>query len=497
MLLKKNIIANYLGQGWVAIMGLVFMPIYVKYLGMEAVGLIGIFVVMQAWLTLLDMGMTPTLNREMAKFSAGAHSSQSIHDLLRTLELICFFVGFIIIATGWSASSYLANSWLRPDKLTINEVTQAVSIMALVLALRFIEGIYRSSLFGLQQQVLYNIISAVVATLRYGGVIILLVYVSPSVEVFFLWQACVSLLSISVLFSAVHKALPRPVSTPKFNLQAIAKIWKFAGGVMLVTFLAILLTQVDKILLSRLLSLESFGYFTLATSLAGAIYMMVTPITGAFYPRLVELSTNKSHKLLIATYHQGCQLVTILTATPVLILSIFSKEIIFIWSGNIDLAQNVAPILSVFAIGVYLNGLMYMPAQLQLAHGWVGLSIKTNIFAVAFLVPGLFWIIPRYGALGSSWIWVILNLGYVLFAIPFMHQKILTSEKWNWYFFDLFLPTIGPLTIICLARFYNVFNFTSRIADFCFLIAVGILAFVSSIILASQIRTKIHSWIKR
>jgi hypothetical protein len=190
-------------------------------------------------------------------------------------------------------------------------------------------------------------------------------------------------------------------------------------------------------------------------------------------------------------------LVTILIATPVLILSIFSKEIIFIWSGNIDLAENVAPFLSVFAIGVYLNGLMYMPAQLQLAHGWVSLSIKTNIFAVAFLVPALFWIVPRYGALGSSWVWVILNLGYVLFAVQFMHQKILIFEKWKWYFFDLFLPTIGPLTIIYLARFYNLLNFTNRITEFCFLVAVGILAFFSSIILASQMRTKILSWISR
>ena len=35
------------------------------------------------------------------------------------------------------------------------------------------------------------------------------------------------------------------------------------------TLLALLLTQVDKLLLSKLVSLEDFGYYTLAASAAG------------------------------------------------------------------------------------------------------------------------------------------------------------------------------------------------------------------------------------
>ena len=68
MSIRRNVIANYLGQGWAAVMGLAFVPIYVSYLGMEAYGLVGLFALLQGWLALLDMGMTPTLGREMARF---------------------------------------------------------------------------------------------------------------------------------------------------------------------------------------------------------------------------------------------------------------------------------------------------------------------------------------------------------------------------------------------------------------------------------------------
>ena len=60
---QTNVVANYLGQGWAALMGLAFVPLYVKILGAETYGLIGVFAVLQSCVTLLDLGLTPTLNR--------------------------------------------------------------------------------------------------------------------------------------------------------------------------------------------------------------------------------------------------------------------------------------------------------------------------------------------------------------------------------------------------------------------------------------------------
>src|SRR5450759_332490 len=124
MSLKKNVVTNYLGQGWSGVMGLVFIPLYIQYLGMEAYGLIGLFAVMQVWLALLDMGMTPTLNREMARFTAGAHSPQSIRDLLRSLETICFSLAALIALGVWGASGYLARDWFKVERLPTEVVAR-------------------------------------------------------------------------------------------------------------------------------------------------------------------------------------------------------------------------------------------------------------------------------------------------------------------------------------------------------------------------------------
>lgn len=497
MSLKRNIVANYIGQGWTAIMGLAFIPIYIQYLGMEAYGLIGLFAVMQAWLTLLDMGMTPTLNREMARFTAGAHTAQTIRDLLRSLEMVCVVLAAFIALGVWASSDYLANDWLKADKLPASVVAHAISVMALVVALRFVEGIYRGSLFGLQRQVWYNGVNAMLATLRHGGSVAVLAWISSTVQAFFFWQGIVSLLSIAIFSMGVHRTLPKPPLPPKFSREALSGVWKFAGGMMIVSFLAILLTQVDKVLLSRLLSLESFGYYTLAATVAGVLYIVIGSITTAYYPRLVELSTQNNQTALILAYHQGAQLITLITAPAMLLLSFFSAEVIFMWSGDLNLAENTAPILSVFVFGVFLNGLMHMPAQLQLAYGWVSLGIKTNIVAVALLVPGIFWVVPRYGVLGAAWIWVALNAGYVLITIQFMHRRLMPGEKWQWYFADVLLPICGAMGVTLLAQQLQPTSCQSRGCWFIFLLGAGVFALIATTMLSSRIRPRLLAFIWR
>ena len=442
MALKRYLIANYLGQGWSALMGLAFIPLYIKYLGIESYGLIGLFGVLLAWLGLLDMGMTPTLNREMARFTGGTHSATSIRDLLRSIEFIALSIATLVGLGIWAASGWLASDWLRAENLPVGIVAQAFSIMGAVTALRFVEGIYRSAIVGLQRQVLFNAINSALATLRGLGAVGILMWISPTIEAFFIWQGIISLLSLGVLASATYRALPKAERGGQFSMPALRGIGRFAGGMMGITLLALLLTQVDKILLSKLLTLSEYGYYTLATVVSSSLYMLTGPITQAWFPRLSELHANNRQTELIEKYHQGAQLVSVFMGSAAIIMIAFAKTVLQLWTHNAVLANRSATLLSLLALGNLLNGLMWIPYQTQLAHGWTSLTTRINIFSVAIIVPAILWATPRYGAEGAAWVWVSLNTGYVLIGIHFMYRKILTGEKWHWYGQDVLQPLV-------------------------------------------------------
>lgn len=449
---KKNVIANYLGQGWSALMGLAFIPLYIKYLGVESYGLIGIFALLQAWLSLLDMGMTPTLSREMARLTGGAHEVQSIRDLLRSIEIIGFGIAVVIALGIWAVSGWLASDWLRAEKLPVVVVAQAFTIMGVVTALRFIENIYRSSIVGLQRQVLLNMVLSVMATLRGLGAVGILIWVSPTIKAFFFWQGIISIITVSLFAAVLYRTLPVAEHAARFSLTALKEIRQFAVGMMATTILVLLLTQVDKILLSRLLTLEAFGYYALAGSVAGAIGMFAGPVTTAFYPRFTELVACADEAALIASYHQGAQLVTVFMGTAAIMLIVFGDVVITLWTANPVLVRQVAPLVAVLSLGTLLNGLMWIPYQTQLAYGWTSLTVKVNIVAVAVIVPAILWAAPKYGAIGAAWVWVGLNAGYMTIEIYFMHRRLLPAEKWRWYWQDVAMPLIVGAVVAVLLR---------------------------------------------
>jgi O-antigen/teichoic acid export membrane protein len=453
MSLKKNILANYLGQGWTALMGLAFVPIYIRYLGVEAWGLVGFMSMLQAWLTLVDMGLTPTLNREMARFLAGAHSAQSIRDLLRSLEVIYGGVALTVMIIVWFIAPWIAVHWLSATQLSTASVTQAIGMMGLFLAGRMVEQVYRGAIQGLQRQVWLNGAQSLLATLRWAGAVGVVAWISPTIEAFFLWQGLVSLVSVAVLVRQTYHWLPAGERPARFDVAAIVRIRRFAGGMAATTFLSLMLLQVDKFLLSKLVSLKDFGYYMLAASVAGALGFLVTPIITAISPRLTELVAMSEQQMIIDTYHRASQWLAAVLVPVALLISTFSEPLLYVWTGNDDLARHAAPLLSLLVLGTLCNGFMHVPYFTQLAHGWTGFALRVNIVAVAIIIPAILLTVPHFGAPAAAWAWLVLNASYVLVAIHFMHRRLLPDEKWRWYWDAIFKPLIiGSIAVLTLRQ---------------------------------------------
>jgi O-antigen/teichoic acid export membrane protein len=486
-LIKKNLISNYLGQGWTSLMGLIFIPFYIKYLGMEAFGLIGVFALLQVWLGLLDMGMIPALGREMARFTSGALGSQSIRDLLRSIEICTVGLAVLIALTFTVSASWFATAWLQAENLPVEVVSQAFAVMGLVTGIRFMEGVYRSSIIGLQKQVLFNILNSAMATLRGLGAVGVLAWLSPSLEAFFIWQGLISLITFLVFGVATYHYLPHAERAGRFSLEALRGIWKFSVGIIGITFLALLLTQVDKVLLSKLLSLGDYGHYTLAAIVAGALYSIISPITQAFYPRFCELHALNDRAGLVDAYHKSAQMVTVFAGSVAIVIILFAETLLRLWTQDYGLASRSATLLSLLTLGNLINGLMWIPYQMQLAVGWTSLAVRTNIIAVIFIIPAIIWVTPRYGAEGAAWVWVVLNVGYLVIGMHFMYRRILSVEKWRWYAKDIMAPLFS-------AYFgAQAFSFAWRVdagnvADFIELFCALVLVISIAAISASSIR---------
>ena len=432
-------------------MGLAFIPLYIRFMGIECWGLIGLYTTLQPMFGLLDMGLSSTLNREMARLSVMPEKGQEMRNLVHTLEVFCWSVALMLGVTAASLSPYTAHHWIKAWELPNDTIEQALFLMGIIMALQMPIGFYSGGLMGLQKQVLLNVIAVCMNTLRGAGAVLVLWLVSPTIQAFFTWQIVVSITNVVFLAGFIWRSLPAGDSRTVFQRVLLKGVWRFAAGISGITVLAVILTQLDKIILSRMLPLEMFGYYTLASVVAMSLSRLFGPVFLGIYPRLTQLISLDDTEGLMRLYRQSSQIMSIVILPATAVLALFSYEILLVWTQNPTAAENAHLLVSILVCGTAVNGLMHLPYALQLASGWTRIGFNINVFLILIFLPAIIILTKHYGSAGGASAWLALNLIYMIIGVPLTHRRLLKGEATRWLCNILF-PLASILAIVSVGH---------------------------------------------
>jgi O-antigen/teichoic acid export membrane protein len=349
-------------------------------------------------------------------------------------------------------------------------------------------GFYSGGLMGLQKHVLLNVINGGMSILRGAGAVLILWLISPTIQAFFLWQIVISAINTVLLALSLWRALPPYEKRAVFQIQLLKGIWRFAAGMSGISALAVILTQLDKIILSKMLSLEMFGYYTLASMVAMSLKYFFTPVFYSMYPRYTQLVSMGDQERLKRLYHEGCQFMSVLILPIASVVALFSYEILLLWTHNPKTAEESHFLVSILICGTAINGIMNLPYALQLASGWTKLSFLKTVIAVILFVPLIIYMTTRYGAVGAASVWLVLNIGLVLFEIPIMHLRLLRKEKWRWYWQDVCLPLVACVLVAGVGRIF-ISGPMSQFIMSLYLFIISILTFAAAVMTTPATRT--------
>ncbi len=491
--IARNVIANYIGQGWAALMAIAFLPVYVASLGFEAYGLIGFFAVLQSMLAVFDFGITATLMRESSCHRTGVRSTQSLRDLVRSSELIGAVSNTLLAVTVWALAERLANDWVNANQMKLESVAISIALMGVVIAARLQEGIYRGVLLGLGRQVIINVAYALFATARYAGAVAVLHYGSASIVAFFAWQVLVSVLSLIVLATLANRYLPTPDRPPRFSLESLVSIWRFSAGMAIVAGLSIAMAHLDKLILSGVLPLDEFGRYALAATAAGVLYLFVVPITQGFYPDMVSMHAAGDRGALIRLHHASSQLVAVSAGSMAIILMLFSKPILYVWSGNAELASVISPLLVILAAAALANCLGYIGHNLQIVSGTPSILAVTGAGAVLLTLSVLPATADKYGLSGGAFAWFGITALHAGILLVLAHRGSLHGEGFRWLTRDTGLPLLGAATIAWLLSCFTPEHEVSRLVLAIFMVATTGVTLATATWLAPDLRVQVKS----
>jgi O-antigen/teichoic acid export membrane protein len=264
------------------------------------------------------------------------------------------------------------------------------------------------------------------------------------------------MIEMVVLITHTYRLMPKIVATQQipWQFKPLRSVLKFSLSIAFTSSVWVLVTQTDKLLLSKLLPLTDYAYFTLAVLGASGVMVISGPISSALLPRLTKLSAKGDDAGLISLYHNATQLVSVIAIPAALVLAFFAEQVLWAWTGDAEIARKAAPVLMLYALGNGILALGAFPYYLQFAKGDLKLHIIGNALFVLLLIPSLIYATLQYGVIGAGYAWLSANTIYFLVWVPIVHVRFIKGLHIGWLLRDI--GAIVLLTVTGAALAHNL-----------------------------------------
>lgn len=447
--LTRNSLANFAGQGYAAVAALVAMPLFLQLLGAEAFGIIGIFLLLQAWSVLADVGLSPTMARQIAFWKGRAGGLRHLAHRARTYERSIAGIAAVLTLVAVALSEVAAESWLAASSLTVAERTSAFVLMAVTVGLRMLVFFYRYSIRGFEDQVWLAVADISLASLRYFGVLLPLILLNRSIHTFIGWQLAVAIAEILVYRTrqnALLSSTDNDASGVVVSADENGAVRRFAIGIAYTTGLWTVVTQSDRLILSFVLPMNEFAYFSLVALAASGLAIVTTPVSNALVPRLTGLYSTGDQESMLRVYRDASQVVSVIALAAATWIVLYGESLVFAWTGNTAAAAWSADVLYWFALGHALLAITAFQFYLQTATGELRLHVVGSTLSALIQVPALYYGAIHYGAVGAGIAWCAVRFLFFAFWIPVVHRSVAPGMHGRWLAGDV-LPVAAAACV--------------------------------------------------
>lgn len=427
--LTTLLFASFSGKLVYAMASLAALPMATRLLGAEAMGMVGFFATLLMVLMVAEGGLTSNIIHRMAR-SVAVSPQKARRNRAADLSMVSSYfatftlIGAIAFLGVGLASGFMAEHWLSIEDVGKAAARQSLWYMAGFIALNFPIMLLQAVLAGKEMQLALNALYVPYSLLRTLGVLLPL-YLFPgmrSIEFYFLLQVIVQVSYLLALLWVVHGKTGFLPWLYRFKMGYLRRGYVYGRGVLLISITSVLTTQYDKLYLSGRITLEAFGYYTLATTLAGVAYIFSTAFNSVLFPRMAacfsandERSVERIHTASLCIMSS----VLVLLCCAVVLFKPLVLGILF----APDVAAGVSSVVGILVVGTSLQSLLIVPFALQLATKWTTLAFRLNVVAIPLMLLGLPLLVERWGSSGAAWMWLLYNIYSVLLTFFFVCKR--------------------------------------------------------------------------
>jgi len=428
---SKNILYNGIGQGLSVVLGFVAVRFVFRSLGGDALGLIYFSLAFSAALSVvLHLGICTSAVREVA--SHHADRPEYIESFIRTSSLF-YWTGYLTLAViAYTLAPYLVYHWVKLDSLDAPTAVRILRILSLGALVALPGGLYRALLVGLQRMDLTNVIDVSAKGLQQGGIFLILLMHGSLFDVVYWIVACLTLQLLAYLFVCTRFFSLRAMLLPGFSRAVVKQNVGYASGLMTITLCAWVLTEADKVIVSKLLPLTLLGIYTFARGAIGQGMLLTGAISGAIFPHFSALHGAGKTSEMLRAYNKIQDLVCFGTI-PIFAVAPFAAIPLLSRVFDAPSAHMLLLPVTFLCIGYYMNGTLTAPYVVSLAVGRPDISARNNFVGLFVVLPASVIAIYFFGLSGAGFSWVVYHLFGYSYGLSRICRECLGMPVRIWY----------------------------------------------------------------
>ncbi|MFT4039952.1 MAG: oligosaccharide flippase family protein [Thermomicrobiales bacterium] len=447
-MIARSILYNLIGGVVTILLYLIVVPIQIRHLGIDAYGLLAFISTVQIIFSICDFGLSTTLAREVAIDTTPElrHTRTLLQSLLLPYALVGMLLGVALIV----AAPWLARHWLALGALPVETAQATLQLSGMAIILRWPVSFLSAVLIGRGRFDLLNLLKIIAVIMLVAGGIVVILRTGDLVA-FAAWSALTGGIEVTLYLLACFRVLPHFSLRPRVSRTALAQIWQFARDVGIITVLATIILQSDRLMLSRLAPIEQVGYYALAYSIFAGLTLVQGFVTSVLLPAFAAGSQRGETGELTRLFVWASQGLVFMFMPAVAGLVFFGGDFLRVWTSA-ETAAGSAPLLRIMAPAFLISVTVGITSTLAIATGFTSFIVRVTAVGMVCYLPALYFAIRAWGPLGAACAWLTLNLATALAMAPLVSRLVVGTSWRQWMLRDILPLVIAGAAAFGLAR---------------------------------------------
>ncbi len=401
-MIARHTLFNLVGLGAPLLVAVVSIPMLIDVLGPARFGLLTLIWAVVSYFGLFDLG----LGRALTQRLASALARQRVNDIGPIVATACFLMGGIGLMAGvvmalfahWGVA--LINGVQDPE-----EAVRAVLVLAIAVPVVVLTSGLRGVLEAQHAFGLVNVLRLPLGLFTFLGPLAAALWFGPRLDVIALTLALGRLVALAAHAWVAWATRPPECGQFRVHRAQVRPLLVTGGWLTVSNIVGPVMGYADRFVIAATVSASAVAYYATPNELVTKLWIIPGALTAVLFPAFaVRTSTADRSTWPLAMRAVSWLFVTVLPLT--LALALFSNGILSLWIDP-AFAAHSAPILQLFAIGVFVNCLAHVPLTLLQGAGQARAPSLLQVAQVLPYVALTWWLTSAFGVIAAAWVWVM------------------------------------------------------------------------------------------